>query len=1050
MHQSLETARVAAEQRGQRLSSELGSRTKETRAWRSLGRALTDIRILIFNLGRVDFRRKHLAAYAMQVQSSLSVSGSAGERAVDVSEEMFTAIGVLVEMRAVVLFLQRLCWGLALIHRDGRWRITRDKPPSISTLWLVCQTLLAHKCWRAFPGLSLRLPELLLGGSFAGVRLQIDDFVEPAVGGHGNGGSTTIRESKWDRARRCRDERFEEVLSAIDRLILWAKDERLEFLDRMVGNTSWRKKRAVVAQAAGLAGKSLPCVPEFSEFGEEVSFSNELDRSAKAARSSSSSGSSGSKDQPLAIGSESQSWATDRNADQPMKRQKGCSFVRKREPTAVGEASACMDLLGDSFCKTAVAQDAAIELESACRDLGGSNVRLSGEDLSDVLLVAASASDNDVCWRVGGGEDCFSDTSSDIDTREGETQPLAGREGNIEPLATDVRHEGKTQPLARAEITDQGGSRRCHHGSHDHELVGATRSLGWVVSKNIKTGFWQFSPYQQHRLQLRKRLQEAANPRGRFLALGALLFGSDIICKDHSVDQLRPSLVAVDDACKGRLWGVSRSDDDVLADLVHLRCYAVGQGQPLAADVLPEMAKRVTMSELSEEYCSFRSWLRTFKTLPFGHEFFKPGRVILQRVSMHSGLVVGPCFEEAISNIREASRWPPRYVPPVGTKVASKHHGTCVIQHVSLEPDMQRHYEFAMSTPLEEIRCRKIWHMVVAWHYYVHVSTSSESLAESVGSMLSFMRRANNNGKLSVKHIVWAAQLRALGLRGTGGEDGILTMALNHHFKCTGPSGWHFQPSRTKLPDSVDHKCWQQVLRDVRLAQKPQWFGTPLHDLVARRAMVLRTGVRLPPPESFVVRSEDVRKHRDLPKTEQHKRKNELGDLMWDPKHLSDVLWKKLRITATTVPLHLRRSAQPLAGSALGLSGGGREGAQSSAGSALGLSGGGSAGAALGLSGGGRGSAQPLAGSALGLSGGGRGGTQPSAGCGRGGTQPPAGSALGLSGGGRGGAQPLAGSALGLSGGGRGGTQPLADSALGLSGRGRRGGTQPSAVRPRP
>jgi hypothetical protein len=72
---------------------------------------------------------------------------------------MFTAIGVLVETRAAVLFLQRLCWGLALIHRDGRWRITRDKPPSISTLWLVCQTLLAHKCWRAFPGLSLRLPE---------------------------------------------------------------------------------------------------------------------------------------------------------------------------------------------------------------------------------------------------------------------------------------------------------------------------------------------------------------------------------------------------------------------------------------------------------------------------------------------------------------------------------------------------------------------------------------------------------------------------------------------------------------------------------------------------------------------------------------------------------------------------------------------------------------------------------------------------------------------------------------------------------------------------
>jgi hypothetical protein len=136
---------------------------------------------------------------------------------------------------------------------------------------------------------------------------------------------------------------------------------------------------------------------------------------------------------------------------------------------------------------------------------------------------------------------------------------------------------------------------------------------------------------------------------------------------------------------------------------------------------------------------------------------------------MHSGLVVGPCFEEAISNIREASRWPPRWVPPVGAKVASKSHAARVILHAPSEPDTQRHHEFAMSTPLEELRCIKDWHIVAAWRYYVHVPTSSESLAEGVGSMLRFTRRATSNGKLRVKRVTWAAQLRALGFSRRGG-----------------------------------------------------------------------------------------------------------------------------------------------------------------------------------------------------------------------------------------------------------------------------------------
>ena len=389
-----------------------------------------------------------------------------------------------------------------------------------------------------------------------------------------------------------------------------------------------------------------------------------------------------------------------------------------------------------------------------------------------------------------------------------------------------------------------------------------------------------------------------------------MLFGSDAVTQDHNMERLRPALLAVQKACTGRLWGVAFGTDGqtTLASLGSLR----HNGLPSAAEKVPEMKQSVSTAELGEQYVILRLWLRTFKGLAFGHEFFKPDRIVLQRLSGSSGS--GPCFEEAVQNIREASRWPPSYVPPVGAKVSSKRHGVCTIQQVVLKPDMQRFYSYVMSTPIAEIRCRGIWHIVVAWHYFVHVSTSSESLAESVGSILAFMRRSNVNAKLSTKRIVWATQIRTLGLRGMGGEEGILSMALNHHFKCDGPRGWHFSAHR-KTKNNYgggegdrsafgDDDSWQRVLRSVYLAQKPQWFGTPLCDLMAQRSIILSG--RLPRPETFVVSLEEANEHRALGKTEQRKRKQELGDTMWEPKHLSEVLWKVLKISSASLPSHVR------------------------------------------------------------------------------------------------------------------------------------------------
>ena len=90
----------------------------------------------------------------------------------------------------------------------------------------------------------------------------------------------------------------------------------------------------------------------------------------------------------------------------------------------------------------------------------------------------------------------------------------------------------------------------------------------------------------------------------------------------------------------------------------------------------------------------------------------------------------------------------------------------------------------------------------------------------------------HKNGILSmehIEHIVWSSKLRALGLKGFGGEDGIMAYALNTHFQCSGPEGWHF------VAKCATQKTMAivQMRNEVRLLSKPHWFHTYLFDLIA-------------------------------------------------------------------------------------------------------------------------------------------------------------------------------------------------------------------------
>ena len=119
--------------------------------------------------------------------------------------------------------------------------------------------------------------------------------------------------------------------------------------------------------------------------------------------------------------------------------------------------------------------------------------------------------------------------------------------------------------------------------------------------------------------------------------------------------------------------------------------------------------------------------------------------------------------------------------------------------------------------------------MGVCFQYHVEMAISSEALAEAVGSFLAVTRRHNTNGGMSVKRLVWSAQLRAHGLNGFGGEEGIMAYALNTHFQCKGLEDWHFVSKRVKEM-TEKKKCAAQLNNEVRLLSKPKWLQTYFND----------------------------------------------------------------------------------------------------------------------------------------------------------------------------------------------------------------------------
>jgi hypothetical protein len=229
------------------------------------------------------------------------------------------------------------------------------------------------------------------------------------------------------------------------------------------------------------------------------------------------------------------------------------------------------------------------------------------------------------------------------------------------------------------------------------------------------------------------------------------------------------------------VWGLSRD--------------TVGHGiSKVMRDPPSELSSNIELDAFAQQFLSLRAWMQSMEALPFGHEFFVPERFLVQALGLN-GQPVGQRFFIPAGQV-DMSRWPHRFIPQLPVNAPTRKHGQVHILQVHRKPDLMKFYSYTMSTHLEEIRCRGIWHIVVGWQLYVHTAVSSESLAESVGSFLAVTRRHNITGNMAMNNLVWSSQLRAVGCKGLGGEQGLMAHALNIHFQCKGPEGWHFSTKR--------------------------------------------------------------------------------------------------------------------------------------------------------------------------------------------------------------------------------------------------------------
>ena len=152
----------------------------------------------------------------------------------------------------------------------------------------------------------------------------------------------------------------------------------------------------------------------------------------------------------------------------------------------------------------------------------------------------------------------------------------------------------------------------------------------------------------------------------------------------------------------------------------------------------------------------------------------------------------------------------------------------------TLRADVGQIYKSVMTTPYIEVHARQMWHAIRIFHRVVHLSVSSEALAEHVGSVLRWIECRSHHHK-SLGRFIWGARLRLAALKGVGVEAAVLATALTAHFKCKTPAGWHFNLRKERQGISSKTRCGAALSRAgmrrrAAATSRPSWHTRLLQD----------------------------------------------------------------------------------------------------------------------------------------------------------------------------------------------------------------------------
>ena len=253
------------------------------------------------------------------------------------------------------------------------------------------------------------------------------------------------------------------------------------------------------------------------------------------------------------------------------------------------------------------------------------------------------------------------------------------------------------------------------------------RNQNWIIVRDKISGTWKFSKIAVFNKVWRGRLLRKMPFRSKFLMYMEEIWGTSLVQGEPEDKVVSESLQVLFEQCKGRLWDLK-----------------VGEYSDIVEELPAEMFVKCSFDDFRAQYERVLEWMRSVRNMPYGHEFYKLSKHWVQKIDYHDKLIGRP-FVVSRESIRQASHWQPRWVPAAMTKISCHAQGACRFLHAETVPDMDKFYAYAMSTQLEEIRARHVWHAVIGWHFYMHAATSSQSLSESVGSFLQEIRQSRSN-----------------------------------------------------------------------------------------------------------------------------------------------------------------------------------------------------------------------------------------------------------------------------------------------------------------